>query len=160
MFVIAHLSDPHLSPLPFPPPWALLNKRFFGALSWYARKKPIHQTPVLAALIDDLRRAAPDHIVITGDLTNIALPAEFAQARRWLETLGPSDRVSVIPGNHDAYVPTAWRNSLGLWAEFMSGVHDDGGADGPERPPSSAIDFPFVRRRGPLALIGLSSAAP
>src|SRR5438094_6520299 len=160
MFVFAHFSDPHLSPMPLPAPWMLLNKRFFGAISWYTRKKLIHQTPALAALVDDIHRAAPDHIVVTGDLTNIALPAEFALARQWLDNLGPPSRLSVIPGNHDAYVPIEWNGSRGLWAEFMTGVHDDGEPDRAELPPACDADFPFVRRRGPLALIGLSSAAP
>jgi predicted phosphohydrolase len=159
-FVFAHISDPHLSPLPFPPPWSLLGKRFFGCLSWYSRKRTIHQNPILDALVDDLGRAAPDHVVITGDLTNISLPAEFARARRWLEKLGQPSRVSVIPGNHDTYVPMAWERSCGLWAEFMSGVDDDGETNATERQPARDSDFPFVRRRRPLAFIGLSSAVP
>jgi 3',5'-cyclic AMP phosphodiesterase CpdA len=160
MFVFAHFTDPHLSPLPFPKPWSLLNKRFFGCLSWYSRKKPIHQGPTLNALIADLHRAAPDHIVITGDLTNISLPSEFARGRKWLEELGAPNQVSVIPGNHDTYVPVNWNSSRGLWAQFMTGVHDRGGVDAAEKPPASDDDFPFVRRRGPIAFIGLSSAVP
>lgn len=156
MFVFAHFSDPHLAPLPIPPPWALFNKRFFGLVSWYARKRTLHQTPVLAALIDDLKSAAPNHIVITGDLTNIALPAEFSRVRRWLEAMGSPDQVSVIPGNHDAYVPIAWKRSFSEWASFMSGSEAGDG----ETPPLSEADFPYVRRRGPVAFIGLNSAAP
>jgi 3',5'-cyclic AMP phosphodiesterase CpdA len=159
MYVLAHLSDPHLAPLPFPSPVTLFNKRFFGALSWYVRKKPIHLAPVLDALVADMRRAAPDHIVVTGDLTNIALPAEFERARRWLERLGAPDRVSVIPGNHDAYVPIAWQQSFAQWADYMSGADPDGD-EKDEKPALSEACFPFVRRRGPLAILGLSSAAP
>jgi len=156
MYVLAHFSDPHLAPLPLPPPWALFNKRFFGCLSWYARKRTLHQTPVLAALIADLKSIAPDHVAITGDLTNVSLPAEFPRARRWLEALGAPADVSVIPGNHDAYVAMNWGRSIGQWAAFMSG----GDRAEAETELGGEEDFPFVRRRGPIALIGLSSAVP
>ena len=59
----------------------------------------------LDRLVDDLRAQKPDHIAVTGDLTNIAMREEFENARLWLEELGPPDRVTAIPGNHDAYVP-------------------------------------------------------
>src|SRR4051812_20564830 len=47
---------------------------------------------------------APDHVVITGDLTTTALPDEFREARAALaDLLIDSSRVTVIPGNHDRY---------------------------------------------------------
>ena len=59
---------------------------------------------MLDALVSDLQAQAPDQIAVTGDLVNLALEAEFAPARAWLESVGAADRVTVIPGNHDAYV--------------------------------------------------------
>ncbi|MGC0718872.1 metallophosphoesterase family protein, partial [Escherichia coli] len=67
----------------------------------------IHDPAVLAALIDDLKQHKPDHIVVTGDLTNLGLDREIEAARHWLETLAPPDQLTLIPGNHDAYVPGA-----------------------------------------------------
>jgi 3',5'-cyclic AMP phosphodiesterase CpdA len=151
MFTFAHVSDLHL-PLPAGAGWrALANKRILGYLSYQLKRKSVHRQSVLAALVDDLRRQAPDHIAITGDLTNIALPDEFSAAARWLDALGTPDMLTVVPGNHDALVRMAWEQSLGRWAASMSD---------PATPLHDQAGFPFVRRRGPIALIGVSSACP
>lgn len=146
MFTLAHLSDPHL-PLPRPPLGALLGKRVLGYLSWQRRRKAIHRPEVLAALVADVRAQRPDHIAVTGDLCNISLAAEFRQAAAWLEGLGAPAEVSVVPGNHDAYVANRAAGGLDLWAPFMTG---DGAKPG----------FPWVRVRGAVALVGVSTAAP
>ena len=151
MFRLAHLSDPHL-PLPPTVGWRdLATQRLIGYLSYRFRRKRIHDPRVLAALVDDLHRTAPDHIAVTGDLTNIALPGEFEAAAQWLGQLGPRDTVTVVPGNHDAYVDLPWHQSLGRWSAFMSDLAE---------PIEARPEFPIVRRRGELALIGVSSAAP
>jgi 3',5'-cyclic AMP phosphodiesterase CpdA len=157
VFVFAHLSDPHLAPVPVPYPWQMFNKRFTSYLSWLLRNRHIHHPALLETMLMDIRSLEPDHVAVTGDLTNIALPAEFIAARRWLESIGPAADVTVIPGNHDACVPIDWRHSLAHWAQFMSGSREAGGR---ETPPSSGGDFPFVRRRGAVAFVGLTSAAP
>src|SRR3546814_1850649 len=95
------------------PIWQLAGKRAFGFLSWNLRRKAIHDGPVLPALVADLRQAAPDHVAVTGDVTNISLPKEFARAGGWLEGLGTPQDVTVVPGNHDAYVAVPWDQSLG-----------------------------------------------
>ena len=115
MFKLAHITDPHLGPLPPVRPAELMNKRFFGYLSWMRRRRGVHRPEVLAALAADLEGLAPDHLVVTGDLTNIALPEEFTQVGRWLEGLGAPEAVTVIPGNHDAYVAVPWEASLAKW---------------------------------------------
>lgn len=158
MFTLAHLSDPHVSPLPRPRAAELAGKRVTGFLSWTFRRSAIHGGPVLDSMTADLQETAPDHIVVTGDIINISLPEEYTQAQAWLRDLGPSERVTVIPGNHDAYVPTDWQGSLGLWAEYMTGVPPGDGVT--EMPVRSDEDFPFVRRRGPLAIVGVSTACP
>jgi 3',5'-cyclic AMP phosphodiesterase CpdA len=151
MFTLAHLSDLHL-PLPAAPRWRdLAGKRILGYLSYRLKRKMVHDRRVLAALVDDLLQHAPDHIAITGDITNIALPEEFASSARWLRGLGTSETLTVIPGNHDAYVAVPWRNSLERWSAFMSE---------PGAPISHERDFPFVRRRGDVVLIGVSTACP
>ena len=152
MFKLAHISDPHLGPLPPFRVAELMNKRFFGYLSWVRRRRALHRPEVLTALAEDMADLAPDHLVVTGDLTNIALPEEFTQVGRWLQGLGAPEAVTVIPGNHDAYVAVPWEASLGKWQAFMSG-EGDVVATGPE-------SFPFVRYRAPIAIIGLSSAQP
>ena len=53
----------------------------------------------------------PDHILITGDLTTTALPAEFRAA---VQELGPwlqdPQKATIIPGNHDRYTLGAHRD--------------------------------------------------
>ncbi|HEX5080283.1 MAG TPA: metallophosphoesterase [Geminicoccaceae bacterium] len=152
MFTLAHLSDLHLPLPPGAPRWrALASKRVLGYLSYRLKRKMVHDQAVLAALVDDLCRHAPDHIVITGDLTNIGLPEEFAASARWLQALRASDGLTVIPGNHDAYVGVPWQQSFERWSAFMSETGT---------PIREAGDFPFVRRRGEVALIGVSTACP
>lgn len=151
MFTLAHISDPHLGPLPPFRARDLMNKRFFGYLSWIRKREALHRPEVLAALADDLGARGADHLVVTGDLTNIALEEEFSRVAAWLQGLGGPQAVTVIPGNHDAYVAVPWEASLAKWQPFMS--CEAGGMGGPE-------GFPFVRYRGPAAIVGLSSAQP
>jgi 3',5'-cyclic AMP phosphodiesterase CpdA len=155
MFVLAHLSDPHLGPIPTPRARELANKRGLGFINWYRGRHAIHRPEVLALVERDLAARTVDHIAVTGDLVNLALAAEFAAAHQWLARLGPPERVTVVPGNHDAYVRAAAAHPLRYWGDYMRGD-----ADGPIAAPGAAAHFPFVRRRGPAALVGLSTAVP
>src|SRR3974377_956581 len=114
-FTLPHLSDPPLPPLPAPRFSELAGKRALGYLNWTRNRHKYHRREVLDALVADIRAQRPDHIAVTGDLVNLALEAEFAPAATWLGGLGPPDRVTAIPGNHDAYVrATAHRFGEGL----------------------------------------------
>ncbi|MFC4350787.1 metallophosphoesterase family protein [Fodinicurvata halophila] len=143
---MAHISDIHLPPLPKPRLRELMNKRLLGWLSWQKRRRHIHRLEVLDRLLEDLGDQAPDHVAVTGDLVNLSLPDEFTAAARWLQAVGPGDQVSVVPGNHDAYVPLDHSQGRAEWDPYMTS--DASGLAG----------FPYLRRRGPLALIGLSTA--
>jgi len=159
MFRLAHLSDPHVAPLPRPRLRDLTNKRLLGYLSWQQHRTMIHQADVLDRLTDDLIAERPDHVVVTGDLVNISLPGEFEAAAAWLRRLGPPDRVTAVPGNHDCYVALPFSHSWQRWAAYMS--DEFGAAEGnPGREPTGFGDFPLVRRRGPVAVVGTSSAVP
>ena len=151
MFTLAHLSDPHL-PMPAARPLDLLGKRVTGYLNWWRHRVHLHVPAALAGIVADLKAQKPDHVALTGDLVNISLPEEFARASRWLAELGRPEEITVIPGNHDAYVATTWGEGLGLWGAYMAG--DD-------RPPAADFQvFPTLRRRGPVALVGLNSGVP
>ena len=130
---------------------ALMNQRVLGYLSWQRRRYRVHRREVLDALVADLRAEAPDHVAVTGDLVNISLPAEFVQAATWLRQLGDAEAVTVVPGNHDAYVEVKWREAWAHWSEYMSGDVPAGGR-------GESATFPFLRRRGPVVLIGMSTA--
>ena len=148
-FTLAHLSDPHLPPLPAPTLRELAGKRALGYLNWTRNRRKVHRREVLDALMSDMHAQTPNHIAITGDLVNLALEAEFEPARTWLESVGTTDRVTVIPGNHDAYVRATQHRFAEVWRDYLG---SDEACDG--------VTFPSLRRRGLLALISLSSAVP
>ncbi len=147
-FTLAHLSDPHLPPLPRPRLLELAGKRALGYINWTRNRHKYQRRDVLDVLVADIKAQAPDHIAVTGDLVNLALEAEFAPALAWLEGVGPPDRVTAIPGNHDAYVSATSHRFGETFLHYIAG--DTQGA----------AAFPAVRRRGPLALISLSTAVP
>ena len=124
MLKLAHLSDPHLGPLPDPKLIQLFSKRILGYLNWRTHRARSMGGSTLDQLVADMKAQQPDHIAITGDLVNIALPLEIIGARHWLDEIGPPDRVSVVPGNHDAYVPGALKKATEAWRPYMSA--DDG----------------------------------
>ena len=158
MFTLAHLTDLHLGPMPQAQSWRdYLGKRMIGAISWHRGRRFHHDAAVSLAMAEDIRAANPDHVALTGDLVNIALPAEFILAARWLTDFGPPDWITVVPGNHDAYVNFPWVNGAGLWADYMTGDMNVAGA---RQKGNIAAIFPFVRQRKNVALIGLSSAVP
>jgi 3',5'-cyclic AMP phosphodiesterase CpdA len=148
-FKLAHLSDPHLPPLPRARLAELAGKRALGYLNWTRNRRRYYRRDVLDALVSDMQAQAPDHIAVTGDLVNLALEAEFPPAREWLDSVGTPELVTAIPGNHDAYVRATRHRFVQAFGDYLRSDEESG--DGA---------FPFVRRRGPLALIGLSSAVP
>jgi 3',5'-cyclic AMP phosphodiesterase CpdA len=155
MFTLAHLTDVHLAPLPHIRLGELAGKRFVGYQSWMFRRRHIHQRAIADAVRDDIRAAGVDHIALTGDLINISAGEEYAPALAWLESLGEPDRVTFVPGNHDAYVPVPWDKGPGRWAAYMAGD-----LRMPAAPEGEAHLFPFVRQRRNVALVGVSSALP
>ncbi len=149
-FTLAHLSDPHLPPMPAARLRDLAGKRALGYLNWTRNRHKYHRREVLDALVSDLQVQAPDQIAVTGDLVNLALEAEFAPSRAWLESVGAADRVTVIPGNHDAYVRATRHRFAEAWGDYLRG----------DEAPDGDVAFPLLRRRGPLTLISTSSAVP
>lgn len=147
MFKIAHLSDPHLGPLAKFSLHELLGKRATGYVNWRRRRRHAHDMKVLALVVADIRAQAPDHIACTGDVAHIGLPNEFKTAVTFLDTLGPRDAVSFVPGNHDAYAQSSLKPLASLLGPWCA---DDAGAAG----------YPWYRKRGPVALIGMNSGIP
>lgn len=145
MVVLAHLSDLHLAS---PPRLAdLVSKRGLGFINWQRKRKFIHRPQIADDIVRDVRGMAPDHIAMTGDLVNLSLADEYRRARAWLEALGSPHDVTVVPGNHDAYVGAVVNSPAAYWGDYMRGDDESQG-------------FPFVRRRGNVALVALSTAMP
>ena len=146
-FLLAHLSDAHIGPIPRPNLAELLGKRVTGYVNWLYKRAAQHDMEVLSRLVTDMKAQAPDHVVMTGDIVNIGLPAEIALAKEWLETLGAPQEVSFTPGNHDAYVKDATTLVRNVFAPWTTSE-------------VQGIGFPFLRRRGGVALIGLDTGVP
>lgn len=150
MFRLAHLSDIHLGPLPKVAYRDLVSKRITGYINWRRNRAANLHEGVIDNIVADLKASSPDHIAVSGDLMNLALNGEIELSRLWLEALGLPERVSVVPGNHDAYVPGALDKACEAWGPWM---HGDNSTEAARRG-----SFPFMRERGPVALIGVSSA--
>jgi len=166
---LAHVTDPHFRSFEGAHVGDFVGKRAVGALNLLVYRRRRHKMDLLTALGADLRAQAPDHLALTGDLSNVSLDAEWRLALRWLEGLGRSpEEVTIIPGNHDAYVPDVveGRAFETMFARYQTAGHGDesvaygGAAAGAPAslPPPLPIDgYPFVRFRGPLALVSVNS---
>ena len=147
-FRLAHLSDLHL---PMPDRLAaqdVLSKRVLSYISWNRKRRFLHSPDVLARVMDDIAAYAPDHVAVTGDIVNLSLKAEFDRSLTWLEKLGTPQNVTVIPGNHDRLLALQAGAGPDRWQAWSG----DETAAIPE--------FPFVRKRGQIALIGVNTALP
>jgi 3',5'-cyclic AMP phosphodiesterase CpdA len=151
-FRLAHVTDPHFRGFAGLKAGELAGKRAIGLLNLVVNRGRHHKGELLEALGADLRAQAVDHLALTGDLSNVSIEGEWQAALRWIAaTAAPDDAISVIPGNHDAYVADVVRDGTfeRLFARFQTGdvsSSDVGGAR-----------YPFVRLRGPLAIIGVNS---
>jgi 3',5'-cyclic AMP phosphodiesterase CpdA len=155
---IAHLSDLHVLSLEGAVPFRLFNKRITGYVNLRLKRGSQHKPFAVEAIAREIRRQGVEQVVITGDVTNLALEVEFDRVRHLLlEDLGlPPDRVSMVPGNHDVYTRGAHRTRR-FFRYFEACLRSD--LPGLAAPELGGV-FPFVRLRGPVALIGLSTALP
>ncbi|MET3589797.1 3',5'-cyclic AMP phosphodiesterase CpdA [Bartonella silvatica] len=148
MFYLAHISDLHLSPLPSPSLFELCGKRLTGYLNWQKNRQGQMATNVLKTLMNTLKKTNPDHLLISGDLVNLALDKEFEQARNWLLNQGQPQNISLTFGNHDAYVRGAFSKACSLFQPWITG----------DFPQNSSLPFPYMRIRKNIAIISASSA--
>ena len=150
MPVVAHLSDLHLLSLEGLNPLDLLGKRITGAANLLLNRGGQYPVDAARALIRDINERQVDHVVVSGDLSNLSLPAEFELAREVLGGLDlPPSRITVVPGNHDRYTRDAARNELFesklrplLRGDLQPGPHV----------------YPHVALQPGLAVLALSSA--
>jgi len=155
---IAHISDLHVLALQGAVPFRLFNKRATGYANLKLHRKAQHKSELVRAIATHLSGAGVDHVVITGDVSNLALETEFAAVRSILDdVLGlPPSAVSIVPGNHDVYTRGAARDQ-----RFFHYFEPYLASDLPEHSTRHAGGmFPVVKLRGPVAFIGLSTALP
>lgn len=133
---LAHISDLHLQP-GRPRARTLVGKRLLGGANLLLNRGRCHRNDALDRVREDTERLGVEHVACTGDLTNLSLDEELDFARDRLLRFAPRERITLIPGNHDCYVPS----STGRFEQCF-GV-------GP---------FPTVTRLLEATLIGLSTA--
>lgn len=147
---LVHLTDPHLSALDSHSFWSLAGKRKLGYLSWMRRRRHHHRREMLDRVCAAVLGESPDVIAITGDLVQLGLADEIAEATAWLASFDDT-AIVLVPGNHDAYRADAVACSNVAWADYFGlGAATD------------ALDgtFPSVRAVPGCTVIGLSSASP
>jgi 3',5'-cyclic AMP phosphodiesterase CpdA len=156
---LAHCSDLHLLSHDGTRWLELANKRWLGAMNLLSNRSRHYHVAAFEAMVDDLNAQDIDHVLCTGDVTNLALRREFEFARGKFDrlALGPA-HVTVIPGNHDAYVAEGVPLFAELFAPYAAtdpgwafSAADRAGAD-------DDLHWPIVRVRGELALIGVSTS--
>ncbi len=82
---------------------------------------PPHLPEVTEGLLELAARRRPDLVVVSGDLTQRAKPAQFREARQFVERL-PAPSL-VIPGNHDVPMYRFWErvwNPFGAYRKHFS----------------------------------------
>jgi len=156
--LIAHFSDLHLLYLEGVGLRRFLNKRITGMAMLKLHRGSAHKPHAVRAVADEVKRAKVDHVAITGDLTNLALEAEFTLVREFLDRdlgLAP-EQVSVIPGNHDVYTrgSAKKRRFESFFSDYLASDLPGYGVD------HCGARYPFVKLRGRVAVIGMSTAVP
>jgi 3',5'-cyclic AMP phosphodiesterase CpdA len=142
-----HVSDIHLLDLRGTKPWRFLNKRITGAINLALVRGRQYDGRLFDEVLASARELSVERLVITGDLTNLALESEFRLCRDKLDHAGLP--VTVIPGNHDTYTRGSVRARR--FEEYLS-HHMKGDR------PHGAGAYPFVQRFEDTALVGISTA--
>jgi 3',5'-cyclic AMP phosphodiesterase CpdA len=148
---VAHLSDVHLLSLDGARVRDFVNKRWTGGLNILFNRSRHYSVEVFDALVDDLNRQDVDHVVCTGDLTNLAFESEFHFARQHFDRIriGPRN-VTCVPGNHDTYIAEAAGLFEKVFADYCEPDEDWRWSDGAR--------WPVVRVRGEIAIVGLTTS--
>jgi 3',5'-cyclic AMP phosphodiesterase CpdA len=156
---LAHCSDLHLLSHDGARWLDLANKRWIGAMNLLSNRSRHYHVEAFDDMIADLNATGVEHVLCTGDVTNLALEQEFAFARARFDKLAAgTHNVTVIPGNHDAYVAQGIPLFRAAFGDFNTS--DDGWAwtDADRHDDADDLHWPIVRIRGDLALIGCSTS--
>lgn len=145
MLRFLHTSDIHLLRLDGVMPWRYVGKRLTGRLNLALHRGKKHDQALFDRMVEQSAELSLDRFVVTGDLTNLALEAEFELCVEKFEAIPVP--VTVIPGNHDTYTRGSEREQRfeHYMRPYMEGERESG-------------DYPFVQRFDDVALIGVSSA--
>jgi len=158
---LAHCSDLHLLSHDGARWLDLANKRWIGAMNLVSNRSRHYHVDAFDDMVSDLNAGGVDHVLCTGDVTNLALRCEFEFARARFDRLALGTHgVTVIPGNHDAYVAEGVALFAELFGEFAAcdpGWEWTAAELAPDETPGD-LRWPSVRLRGDLALIATSTS--
>lgn len=147
---LIHLTDPHLSSLQGLSLIKLRGKRRSGFLSWYKNRRHVHSPEILEQLTQAVAAESPDQVLLTGDLVHIGLEREMTEAAQWLSRLGPPEKVTLIPGNHDNYAKDSLAAMYRCWGDYLP-------AEGRNKQDYTAA-YPVRREHEGLHLLGVNTA--
>lgn len=153
----AQFSDLHLLSLEGVKLLDYANKRWIGRMNLISNRSRHYHTIAFDDMVADLNAQGLDHLICTGDVTNLALEQEFHFARERFDRLAlGTTGTTVIPGNHDAYVAEGTKHFAAVFGDYARA--DDGWSWPAEEGDDVDARWPIVRVRGPLAVIGLSTS--
>lgn len=142
---LAHFSDIHVTHFPLSERFAL--KRLAAVVSYSLLGRGEHfrgSDERIAKLLADVDAQQVDHALCTGDVTGVSTGAEFAKvAALFGSRLEQPAKFTVIPGNHDRYVPGV----EGLFERHFGKL-------------SEGARFPFVKHVGDLTIVAIDVARP
>lgn len=147
--LLAHLSDLHVFDGTGVNWTRYLNKRLTGVANLLGPRRGGHSIPILERLVEDLLERGVDHVVVTGDLTNLSLEPEFERARAILAPLLSYERATLVPGNHDTYTRGSAK-SRRFEAYFGDVLFR----------PADAVAYPILKTVEGVHIVGFKSALP
>lgn len=149
--IISHTSDIHL-PLTFKPNISsLFNKRVIGYINHYSNRRNVHKLENIELILNDIKlKNKTGHTILSGDIVNLSLEEEFIKANEFLGKYFTKNNLSIIPGNHDAYVNIKYKNSLCHLTNYLD----------ESAPLNQDSPFPYIKKIKNIALIGISTAVP
>lgn len=151
---IGHISDLHVLHLEDVNPLDFASKRLVGGINLLRHRADAHSVEVARHALARLSELDVDHICISGDMTNLALPSEFRAASKLVAEIPDAEtRVSVVPGNHDYYTHGAARERR-FEHHFQPYLRSDLPAY------QESTGYPFVHFREDVAIIGMNSGVP
>lgn len=133
-------------------PLSLLGKRLTGAANLLFNRGGNFPADVARALLADVNAQRPDHLVVSGDLSNLSYPGEFRLVDQLLQGADlPAEQITVVPGNHDCY-------TRGTLRREVFSAHLGRYLRGQRQPGPGA--FPLLKLQPGLAVLALDSSRP
>lgn len=162
---IGHISDLHWLDLSGVRAVDFLNKRLSGGFNLIAGRAKKHTKDAVIAALETLKAAYVDHLLVTGDLTNLALTAEFRSVMATLDRYFDAAHRTIVPGNHDFYTRESARCQR--FVEYVYKPYRDAAtpriyADSidAEKREKPIDEWPFAEIHGDVCIIALNSAEP